>query len=166
MCKFLKVAAMLAVVLLASCSSDNEDEPKIERKITVEVYQSAASLNSGFYKPESWSYANTMLFACNESDIDKAASTATLASDKLTLNNGSTVAASYKSDTGVIYDAANGNYTLVVYCTGNPFNAYLEHRWTCKQLNYSTSNAVTSLTCCFVWEDMATTGGWSAWQNK
>lgn len=156
---------MAACLLLCSCGG-NEDEPQLERKISVTTYESIMPKSDSSYKPKEWSYSNTMLFSCNVNDIDKAASTASLANGAVTLSDGSTLAASYKSDTGVLYDVAYGNYALVVYCTGNPTNAYLEHRWSAKQLNYTESNSITSLTCCFVWEDMHVGGGWSAWQDK
>lgn len=163
--QFLKVAAMTACLLpLGACSSSDE-EPQMERKITVTCYESIAPKGNTSYAPKEWSYTTTMLFNCQPSDIDKAASTATLANGVATLTDGEAIAARYKSNTGVIIDADYNSYTLVIYCNNNPYNAYLENRWTCKQFHYSESNSVASLSCCFVWENMAVSGGWCEWVN-
>lgn len=164
--QFLKVAAMAACVLTLGACGGSEDEPALERKITVSCYESMAPKSSEFYNPKEWSYTSTMLFNCQPSDIDKTSSTASLANGIATLTDGQTIKAQHKSDTGVIYDAEYGQYTLVVYCTGNPFNAYLEHYWSCQQFNYSEANSIASLSCCFVWENMATGGGYTPWQTK
>lgn len=164
--KFLKVLAIVTCLLpLGACGNDN-DEPQLERTITVTSYESLSPKGNEFYNPKTWSYTNTMLFACQPAEIDKTASTASLANDKLTLTSGQTINAKYKSDSGLIVNAEYGNYTLVVYCTGNPFNAYLEHRWMCQPLNYTQQNSVTDLNCCFVWEDMKVGGGYCQWQTK
>ena len=163
--KILKVTAIAACMFIfAACGGD--DEPKVQREISVTTYESLSPKGSEFYNPKEWIYTNTMLFTCTPSDIDKTASTVTLQNGKLTLTSGGTLPAKYKSDTGIIYDAEYGNYTLVVYCTTNPFNAYLEKRWTCQQFNYTKNNSVASINCCFVWGDMATSGGFYNWQNK
>lgn len=162
---FLKVCAIAACLLtLAACGGD--DEPTIQRKISVTTYESLSPKGNEFYNPKEWIYTNTMLFTCTPSDIDKNASTETLQNGKLTLTSGGTLSAKYKSDTGIIYDAEYGDYTLVVYCTANPFNAYLEKRWTCQPFNYTKSNNVTQINCCFIWEDMQTSGGYCQWQTK
>lgn len=164
--QFLKVAAMAACVLTLGACGGSEDEPALERKITVSCYESMVPKGSEFYNPKEWCYTSTMLFNCQPTDIDKTSSTASLANGVATLTDGQTIQALYKSDTGVIYNAEYGQYTLVVYCTGNPFNAYLEHRWCCQLFNYLEASSIASLSCCFVWEDMATGGGYTPWQTK
>lgn len=164
--QFLKVAAMAACLLPLGACGGSDDEPALERKISVACYESMAPKGDENYNPKAWSYTSTMLFECQPSDIDRTASTSTLANGVATLTDGQTINAKYKSDTGVINNAEYGRYTLVEYCTGNPFNAYLERRWSCQQLNYSESNSTTSMSCCFVWEDMGTGGGYTPWQTK
>lgn len=154
---------LCTILLYNGCSSDKDSD--IEKKIEVNVYESLSSKASGFYSPKTWSYFNIMLFATQTSNIDNN-DYSQLKNGVIKLKNGETLEATYKNDTGIIYDVPYGEYTLLVYCTENPFNAYLENRYMYKLLNYSESNATIKFECCFVYEDMATTGGWQEWFEK
>ncbi len=164
--QFLKVTALATCLLPLGACGGSDDELQLERKISVACYESITPKNDASYSPKEWNFTSTMLFNCQPIDIDKAASTASLANGIATLTDGQTIKAQYQSSTGVINNAAYGSYTLVVFCTGNPFNSYLESRWTCQQFNYTEGNSVAALSCCFIWEDMAIGGGWSAWVNR
>lgn len=153
----------LLAFIISSCS--NEDEPNIERKIEVNVFESGSSKASEFYSPKTWDYFNVMLFTTQANNIDNS-DYSQIKNGVVKLKDGQTLKAAYSSNTGVMYDIPYGDYTLLVYCTNNPFNAYLEKRFMYKQFNYSEDNATIKIECCFVYEDMATTGGWQVWLDK
>lgn len=160
---FLNFSLVGLCMAFVSCS--NENEPKIDRKIRINVYESASSKESGFYDPKPCLYYKAMLFSVNASDIDKT-KVANLENETVLLKNGESAKALFVSNTGVFYDVPFGAYTILVYCTENPFNAYLEHRFMFKQFAYNKSTALLTLDCCFVYEDMKTNGGWYAWTTK
>lgn len=151
---------LLAVVLLCGCSND---EPKIEKKIEVAVYESMAAKGNEYYAPQSYkAWSEVMLFAVAPSEVNTG-EYKELQNGVLVLKDGSKVQAKYRSDTGVLYDVPYGSYTLVVYCQPNPLNGYLSNRFMLRQYQYGEANSVDRLECCFVWEDMRTGGGYCEW---
>lgn len=150
--------------VISGCS-DKNDEPTIEKKIEVAVFESVSSKESGFYSPKVWNYCKVMLFDTSENNIDNN-DYSQIINGVVKLKDGNTLKAAYSSNTGVLYDIPYGNYTILVYCTENPFNAYLENRFMYKQIDYSKNNAIIKIECCFVYEDMVTTGGWQSWLDK
>lgn len=162
-CLLRGAAALVLLIMFAACSSSDDNEQPVQpRSIEVKVYESLLPPGDNDYSPRLWSSAEVMLFAVPAAQVNQEQSQ--LAAGIVELKDGTRLKAAYRS-AGVIEGAQYGTYTLLVYCRGNKSNAYLENRYTFKQLEYDTSNSSYQAECLFVWQDMSVNKGFTPWQE-